>query len=601
MKRLRPPPGFGWSLVVASTVLVLVLGIWGSHIDLQSSGKAPKQFDISYTCSLFYRSLQLFVLEFNPANSDKPAVPPQLDIARWLAAAVAGVALWKAAAQLFAEKWHDQSLRRLRRHVIVCGLGRKGFQLVQQLAARGDSVVVIERDELDDNLVTCRELGIHVLIGDATSGVLLSKAGVEHAARLIAVCRNDSDNIEIALQARDLVRKTKRLASDPLTCHVHIIDLKLAELFRHHKAFSCTGDPFDARIFSFYENSARELLSRRPLDATWDNRPATLTARFVHLVIVGFGQMGESVALQAARVGHFASGKRLRLTIIDPDAEGLRLNLLSRYGQIENVCELTFESASVEDLRVRQILSDWAADPGQHLVIAICVDDDPRALSIALNLPDAIAEHLIPVFVRQSERRGLSALVNERGGAGDLAAHVSSFGAPEISASLETILQEKLDRLARAIHESYVEQRIREGHRNPDDPAQQAWEQLDAAFKSSNRQQADHIDVKLRTIHCRRAPRGESPASFAGFSLEEVEVLAKMEHARWCADRFLSGWKYGEQIDKPRRISPYLVPWSELAEEIRERDRQAVRQIPHLLSLIDEIIVREGAEPPLPA
>jgi voltage-gated potassium channel Kch len=578
----------GW-LFFGAVAVTIVLGIAGYHLDALRGPEPPKQFDAWYGIDLLYRTLQLFVLEFNQRAKQTPW---PLEAARWLGAIVASIALFKAAEEIFHRQFEDWRLRRISGHVIICGLGRKGFELVRQLRRRGNRVVVIEIDEGDDSLPTCRELGVTVLAGDARSEQILRKAGLPLASRLLAVCKNDSDNIEIALQARQLIVASRRDAANPLVCHVHIIDLKLAELFKQHKIFSCTSDPFEARIFSFYENAARELLIRHPLDA----QPGNLAAASVHLVIVGFGQMGESVALQAARIGHFASGQRLRITVFDPDADQRRLNLLARYPQLEQVVDLAFDARNVEDPSVRQDLADWAGSGQQRLIVAIAIDDDPRALSIALNLPAALRDRNVPVFVRQSEQRGLATLIDDRVADGSVAANVTSFGAPEVAAGLEQILQERLDVLARAIHERYVAQRVAGGAQAGSDPALAPWPLLDAGLKSSNRQQADHIDVKLRAAHCLRLAEGEpAPADskpFDGFTKDEIELLSRMEHSRWCADRYLGGWRHGETADKPRKISPYLVPYEKLSEEIKQYDRETVLQIPELVRLAGQRIVR---------
>ena len=65
-----------------------------------------------------------------------------------------------------------------------------------------------------------------------------------------------------------------------------------------------------------------------------------------------------------------------------------------------------------------------------------------------------------------------------------------------------------------------------------------------------------------------------------------------MEHARWCADRYLGGWRFGETADKPRKISPDLVPYDQLADEDKQYDREAVLQIPELVRLAGQRIVR---------
>jgi len=110
------------------------------------------------------------------------------------------------------------------------------------------------------------------------------------------------------------------------------------------------------------------------------------------------------------------------------------------------------------------------------------------------------------------------------------------------------------------------------------------WDELNESLKESNRLQADHIPEKLRKIGCGIAPvHGRKPAPFQ-FSPEELELLSIMEHDRFVSERRLNGWVYGELRDADRKTSPYLVPWGDLSEEIRDYDRQAVSGIPGVLA-----------------
>jgi hypothetical protein len=67
------------------------------------------------------------------------------------------------------------------------------------------------------------------------------------------------------------------------------------------------------------------------------------------------------------------------------------------------------------------------------------------------------------------------------------------------------------------------------------------------------------------------------------FSPDEIEALAVLEHERWVNDRKQAGWKRGPEKDVQRKRTPHLVSWDELSEDIRELDRNAVREIPELL------------------
>lgn len=137
------------------------------------------------------------------------------------------------------------------------------------------------------------------------------------------------------------------------------------------------------------------------------------------------------------------------------------------------------------------------------------------------------------------------------------------------------------DRIARAIHQKY--RRDQRGRKPDTDPAMQPWERLPEHLKESNRRQAEHIPEKLRAIGCTIAPARGTRAATA-FTAEEIERLAEMEHDRWVADRRAAGWTPGPERDVERKITPYLVPWDELAEDIREYDREAVRGIPEVLA-----------------
>jgi hypothetical protein len=137
------------------------------------------------------------------------------------------------------------------------------------------------------------------------------------------------------------------------------------------------------------------------------------------------------------------------------------------------------------------------------------------------------------------------------------------------------------EKLARAIHESYRENNA--GEKPEDDPSMAPWERLLEDLRESNRLQADHIQVKLRAIGCGFASAtGEGPVLME-FTDGEIEVMAMIEHDRFVSERSNRGWSLGPR-DPEKKTTPYLVAYKDLAEEIKELDRQAVRQIPRLLA-----------------
>jgi len=135
--------------------------------------------------------------------------------------------------------------------------------------------------------------------------------------------------------------------------------------------------------------------------------------------------------------------------------------------------------------------------------------------------------------------------------------------------------------LAREIHEQYLET----SKKKPDtkDPSLENWDDLNASLKHSNLCQADQIFEKLKLLgYAVRDVTGRT-IKIHKFAHEEVEQMAEQEHARWVVERLAEGWKPAPEKDVNKKLSPYLVSWKYLSEEIRDYDRETVRHIPAYL------------------
>ncbi len=87
-------------------------------------------------------------------------------------------------------------------HFIICGYGRIGKIIVEELVSSGKEVVIIENNkEFFDDLLSSEKL---FLIGDATDDEVLMEAGVERAKGLIAALPKDADNLFVTLTAKQL-------------------------------------------------------------------------------------------------------------------------------------------------------------------------------------------------------------------------------------------------------------------------------------------------------------------------------------------------------------------------------------------------------------
>ena len=102
----------------------------------------------------------------------------------------------------FGQRRQSRRMSKLRNHYIICGAGRVGSHLVRGLLGGQDTFVVIERDPL--RVAELTDLGVTVLVKDATLEDTLREAGVQHARGLAACLQDDADNVYVVLSARDL-------------------------------------------------------------------------------------------------------------------------------------------------------------------------------------------------------------------------------------------------------------------------------------------------------------------------------------------------------------------------------------------------------------
>ena len=104
--------------------------------------------------------------------------------------------------QVLGRRRMTKEIEQLTGHIIICGFGRIGRHLAEELMEGGKSVVII--DTLADNVAAAREQGHLCLHGDATEESVLRAAGVERADFVLTSLPSDADNVFITLTARNL-------------------------------------------------------------------------------------------------------------------------------------------------------------------------------------------------------------------------------------------------------------------------------------------------------------------------------------------------------------------------------------------------------------
>lgn len=103
-----------------------------------------------------------------------------------------------------------REIEHLKGHIIVCGFGRIGRTLCQELHRERRQFVVVDNSEA--RVIEAQQLQFHVATGDATDEAVLERMGIARAATLLTTLPDDAANVFIALTARNLNPKLNIIA-----------------------------------------------------------------------------------------------------------------------------------------------------------------------------------------------------------------------------------------------------------------------------------------------------------------------------------------------------------------------------------------------------
>ena len=93
-------------------------------------------------------------------------------------------------------------IRRMKNHVIICGYGRTGKEIAEQLDSEKISTLIIEVDPKRKS--EAEDKGFNVLLADATMDESLLLAGIKNCRSLVVTLPSDAANLYVVLSAKAL-------------------------------------------------------------------------------------------------------------------------------------------------------------------------------------------------------------------------------------------------------------------------------------------------------------------------------------------------------------------------------------------------------------
>ena len=528
--------------------LALVLGLWG-FVRQEPPHTAVAWFNTAF------RTLQLLTLQFPRELTD---VPWQLNIARFLLPTLAVLETVRLLTGSVLRPVRLALLGVFSRPVLVsvgpggAGQGGAGMEVLRQLGAARQARAALNAGLPADAAATLADSGVPSLELDPAEPAAWQRLHADKARLVVIAHGDDVANLNAAATVAPLLRASTRRPAPGLLVLLErtgLADAVEAALDRHR-----AGDPVRYRRLSVMDETVRRLFLDPPPVLLRPGRPA-------HVAILGYGAGGPSVLRHALTLGQDAPGAPPRITVF-ADPLATPGEALLGPGAVP-----TF----LADLRVVPWDEAGALPPdvpGDVTQWCVCRPDEP-GLETALTLLHRGAR----VAVHQARRNAfVPALADGPDG------RLRVFGGVLPEGAVRRMLAEADDALPRQMHETYLEDLRRQGAVTG---STEDWDALTETLRDSNRAAAAHIPVKLAALGCTVAEGSGPPFAFTD---AELDVLAPLEHRRWCADRVVHGWRHAPVTDRAARLHRDLVPFEELDDESRQKDHDALRAIPALLA-----------------
>lgn len=567
-------------LLLGIAVMSLVLGTIG-YLRLTSVTPRYGFFDA------LYRAITLFAF----GGTAPPPIPVSLQIARITAPLLTGYAALGTLLVLTRAQARVLGIRLfVRNHVIICGLGQTGGRLAAALVDQVP-VVVIESDPSARQIAGARLRGISVLGGDASDPALLRQAGIQRARTVVVACGSAAVNVDVSAAASRALTTEPRGRTLRVFADLDNLDL-WTSLTAEGSTFASQRPDFRLQFFNLTSIAGQLLVEREPPFESGRIEAA-------HVLVVGLGEIGEQLVLALARLTAAERGDdaaKLLVTLAGASAEADLETLLRRYPTLPSYLRLGTRTVEIDSAAFQAGAAMLGADGRPDVTRAyVTLDDEADGLQAALALHSAPAAIGVPVTVVVADASaGVAEILGSDRGR---LARITAFGAVSEATSQRLLLLGVNELVARAQHARWLRDIKRAAGAAAENPNCKPWDQLSDEQQEFNRRFADDINAKLDRIGAIVVPMPlPDPAGerFA-FSAAELEQLSREEHERWTAQRLSDGWTYGPRRDDARKVHDALKPYDELDGPTREKDRDAVAQIPAALAAAGFAIRRIGA------
>lgn len=347
---------------------------------------------------------------------------------------------------------------------------------------------------------------------------------------------------------------------------------------------------FELNAFTMEDVWAKNVV----LDKGLDYVPISLESdKTVQLVVLGTSQLTTALVEHAALVAHYPNytrdhSLRTRITVIDDDVTEWGKRFISMHkslmdnshyriidttaktyelykpmydGKREDFVDVEWEfvKASVHDTVVQDKLQGWTTDERKVLSVAVCGENDSENLSQAMLIADILGAYDVPIYMKQKDSFAAKLMKGS-----PRLRNIVPIGMEDCGYDITLPLLKMAKRIKFVYDYCYenniIQNALTEGIADitapsyiDDDEAAAHWLQEGTALKRySNICNAMTLQTKMRSLghvvgakdsKVSKVSTVSEVDTFYAITKEETEIIAMVEHNRWCVEELLLGFR----------------------------------------------------------
>ena len=370
----------------------------------------------------------------------------------------------------------------------------------------------------------------------------------------------------------------------------------------------------DLEIVSIPEIRVRKLLDKCPLHKYYseqEDRYPDPNDWNLHLLIIGFGKLGQQLLLQAMNMGVVGSNNDIVIDVIDSDIEAKKSifenhfsdkyvtydneDILINSDMADGKLVLRFRKMDIRYKKFSKQLKKLGGENG-FTYIAICVENPDISLHCLTEAKRYMDNKLVQFAIRMDLDQIMEDYIN---GNDDTYGNVITIESTYNAISLVDLIQEKLDLDAKLFNHIYNSIEITNQNKADEKKiAVEEWKKLTLFRRNASRAIAQHAKVNhvvMKHISDKQLEKwfgkegmlirktgnkweyNLSDKEFAGIqsdmdNYKVISEMSRMEHRRWCYYTASCGWSpttsYGEKKNDARMENPCLCTWDNLAKNL---------------------------------